>query len=411
MASDKQHKEYDLLIIGGGAVGTSLAVALVQQGFSVALVDTYTPENRADPAKDNRILALAAGTQAALEKLDIWRYMQQSATKIEQIHVSNKGSFGASRLLASDFELDSLGFMITATDMQQGLNEAVAELEKSCQSTGVGNLDQYYPAKLVDFQQNLSSVTAVIKTADEATLELSANILVAADGTNSSIRKKLGIRTKQKHYQQQALVARIQLEQSHHFVAYERFIKDGAIALLPYQNNQCALIWSVNNRDADRLMVMDDQEFLQELQQVFGYRLGVFSGISKRFSYPLIETKAEQVYQDNIVLIGNSAQTLHPIAAQGFNLALRHVALLSDLLAKQDLAALESGAIVEILENYQKLQYTDTRNTLFFTNTLVHFFSDQSIGKSKILRGSLLAAFDLVPPIQRHLLKGVMKGS
>ena len=167
----------------------------------------------------------------------------------------------------------------------------------------------------------------------------------------------------------------------------------------------------MNNRDADRLMVMDDQEFLQELQQVFGYRLGVFSGISKRFSYPLIETKAEQVYQDNIVLIGNSAQTLHPIAAQGFNLALRHVALLSDLLAKQDLAALESGAIVEILENYQKLQYTDTRNTLFFTNTLVHFFSDQSIGKSKILRGSLLAAFDLVPPIQRHLLKGVMKGS
>ena len=410
MASVKQDcVHYDAMIIGGGAVGTTLAAALVQRGFSVVLVDSHSPDDRADASKDNRIFALAAGTQVVLDKLGLWPYMQQKATKIERIHVSNKGSFGVSRLSADDFALNALGYMIAASDMQQALNQAVAQLEVSSQ--GAGCFQQYFPATLTDFvqSQDKMSVTATINTA-EGDIHLSSKLFIAADGTQSSIRKKLEIQTQQKHYQQRALVAKIGLDQAHEFTAYERFINDGAIALLPYQHNQCALIWSAADVSIDRLMAMSDASFLETLQEAFGYRLGAFVSVSPRFSYPLVETKALQICQDNVVLIGNAAQTLHPIAAQGFNLALRHIALLTALLTKSQQES-KSLDIPAILKAYQAMQKPDTEHTLFFTNALVRFFSEDWLGKSKTLRAGLLSAFELLPPVQRHLLKGVMKGA
>ena len=380
----------DVIIVGGGAVGTSLALAL-QQRATVALIDTLSPQKRANTEKDNRIFALAAGTKKVLEKLGAWRYVDALATPITHIHVSNRGSFGAARLHADDFDLAALGYMCAATDLQMGLQQAA---DRSSSITHI------HPATCIEVTSTTEAVHIALSTGER----ISGKILIATDGEHSMVRKTLGINSTQKNYEQDAIVAKINLNIPHHFTAYERFVDDSAIALLPYGHQECALIWSIPSTKKNHLMSANDTDFLHALQDAFGYRLSVFQSLSQRFSYPLTYTKAERIHQDRIVLLGNAAQTLHPIAAQGFNLALRHVALFADIFST-------SPSPQAAIAAYAQQQASDTDNTLLFTQGLVRFFSDEGLGKSRLVRGGLLIAFDLCPPVKRYLLKGIMKGA
>lgn len=379
-------KNADVIVIGGGHVGTSLALALRDKA-SVILIDTLAPVDRADPEKDNRMFALAEGSKRVLERLGVWDHLAKFATPIAHIHVSNKGSFGASRLHAADFDLPAMGYMCASTDLQTSLQQAAAQ-----------QVEHRYPATCVDIQPKEGTIT--LNTGET----LSADIIIATDGQSSMARQQLSIETHHKAYDQDAIVAKIQLAMSHHFTAYERFVDDGAIALLPYGPQTCALIWSLPSAQAEDFMAMDEAVFLQTLQQAFGYRLGKFQGLSPRFRYPLVQTQAERIHQDRVVLLGNAAQTLHPIAAQGFNLALRHVALLADLYTAY-------ATPQALIQAYAASQSQDTQHTRLFTEGLVRFFSDPGIGQLHFVRGGLLTAFDLCPPAKRYLLKGVMKGA
>jgi 2-octaprenyl-6-methoxyphenol hydroxylase len=373
----------DIIIVGGGAVGTSLALALEKKA-SVALVDTLAPQDRANPEKDNRIFALAAGTQKILDKLGVWSSLEPLTTPIAHIHVSNRGSFGAARLHAQDVDLPALGYMCAAIDLQKNLQQ------RADQSASIRHI---YPATCTSFHSNKESVEVKLNTGET----LSGKILIATDGEHSMIRQTLGINSIQKDYQQTAIVAKIKLNISHQLTAYERFVDDTAIALLPYGQQTCALIWSIPSTEKSRLMNMSDPHFVRTLQENFGHRLGIFQEISPRFAYPLMQKKAERIHQDRIVLIGNAAQTLHPIAAQGFNLALRHVALFADIFSK-------SNSPESAIASYAQQQVNDTENTLLFTESLVRFFSNEGLGQSRVIRGGLLTAFDLCPPIKRRVL-------
>lgn len=375
-------KNADVIIIGGGHVGTSLALALRDKA-DVILIDSLAPADRAHPKQDNRIFALAEGTKRVLETLGVWGFLSKTVAPIAHIHVSNKGSFGASRLHASDFSLPAMGYMCASADLQWSLQQAAV------------GIDHRYPATCVAINPTAGTVT--LNTGEL----LSANMIIATDGQSSTVRQQLGIATHHKDYAQSAIVARVELTVPHHDTAYERFVDDGAIALLPYGPQACALIWSLPSAQGRNFMAMDDTHFIQILQQAFGYRLGTFRALSQRYCYPLVHTQAQRIHQGTVVLLGNAAQTLHPIAAQGFNLALRQVALFADLYAANPSASM--------IQAYAARQAQDTQHTRLFTEGLVRFFSDEGVGRFRVVRGGLLTAFDLCPPAKRYLLKGVMK--
>jgi 2-octaprenyl-6-methoxyphenol hydroxylase len=391
-------KKYDVIVVGGGAVGTALALALAQQNFSVALIDAQLLEERSNPQTDNRVFALAAGTQAVLTQLGVWSLVAANAHAIEHIHVSNKGSYGTARLHAEDFDIAALGYMLSAVDLQCGLNEAVLKT----------SVDFYCPAQVVAIAHDDNEVRVDIER-DGQRETLLGEFLVGADGARSFVREQLGIDVATHHFEQQAIVALVDLEQAHEQVAYERFTSDGAIALLPYGVKQSVLIWSLPDAQASDLSALTDQQFLTELQRTFGHRLGRFSGLQKRISYPLVQVRAASVKSGRVLLLGNAAQSLHPIAAQGFNLALRHVALLMSFL-EQAKAQGTLWAGEDFLNGYVEAQAKDSEHTILFTNTLVRFFSDEGITRFNTFRSGLIAVFDLCPPAKRYLLKGMLKG-
>ena len=232
--------------------------------------------------------------------------------------------------------------------------------------------------------------------------KLTGRWLIGADGVNSFVRQQAHIGVTKKEYQQKALVTLIDLENSHHFTAYERFVGETAIALLPHTPWQSVLIWSGENDFIDNLMTLDDKAFLNELQNAFGFRLGKFSSLSKRNSYPLSQTKADKVHAERILLVGNAAQTLHPIAAQGFNLALRNVSLLSHLLKENNDAKFSQT----ILDEYARRQEIDTSKTLRFTDHLVNF-STSSGPLSHVARTVLINALGSCSLAQKALLTSV----
>jgi len=389
--------QVDIAIIGGGVVGSSLALALTKIGYQVALLDQTPPQERTTTQTDNRIFALAAGSQRILSRLGVWQHLTTKAHTIMQVHASNKGSFGAVRMRAADYHLDALGFMVAHADLQAALNAEVAKAPFLSIS----------PATFKGLSMSKPMHIHYEKLGQSHTL--SADYVIGADGVNSAVRKVLGISAQTRDYQQEAIVTTIDLPQSHQHIAYERFIADGAIAMLPYGQKRCVMILSASTSATAPLMSQSDEAFLAAMQAQFGHRLGRFESLSKRISYPLIESIATQIiYQQRVVLLGNAAHALHPIAGQGFNLALRNIALLTDGLAQ---VKVEKLTMSEALDQYQKAQHIDLRNTRLFTNSLVDFFSQTGFGRSRLLRGLALNGFQCLPPAKRWLVKGMMKGA
>lgn len=381
---------FDVIICGGGHVGSCLALALAKQNINVAFVDSIAPAERNHSNNDNRIFALAAGSKIILENLGVWDFLKAHVTPIEHIHVSNKGSFGAARLHAKDFQQDALGYMTASTALQQALNHAMEAIITT------GNITHFSPASIENFSVYDDHVDVILSN----NKKLTGKWLIGADGVNSFVRQHAHIGITKKDYQQKALVTLIDLENSHHFTAYERFVGETAIALLPHTPWQSVLIWSGDNDFIDELMQRDDTFFLNKLQQAFGYRLGKFSTLSPRFSYALSQTQADKIISERLLLIGNAAQTLHPIGAQGFNLALRHVNLLAQLLKNTNSSNKFSHTI---LEEYARHQDIDTRKTLRFTDHLVRF-SASSGPLHNTARTLLINALGASSLVQRYLL-------
>lgn len=312
---------YDIVIVGGGMVGASLASALHHLPYRVALIDAAP----AMPALDHRLIALSYGSCCLLENLKIWPLLTSHATPIKQLHVSHQGRFGITRICANELGLPTLGHLIPA----KYINSALEAKLKS------NSTELIRPATLENLTiPSNDKIQLSIKTSD-GIQQLSTKILIGADGTNSTVRQLINIKTQTKDYEQTALVTITELQRNHKNIAYERFIADGAIAMLPLNQNTCATIWTDSNKKIDALMHLNDHEFTQALQKEFGYRLGRFTGIQKRYTYPLKMVLAETYQKETILLLGNAAHTLHPIASQGLNLALYEIAELVEHLEQQ----------------------------------------------------------------------------
>ena len=383
------HSDFDVVIAGGGMIGASLACALSDLGLRIALLEAVAPSTQTHASYDDRAIALSQSSLRILEVLGLNKRL--NCTPILDIHISERGQIGVSRISAAREGVAALGAVTTARELGQRLFAALPEHD---------DIELLCPARLLDYTLHPDAVSIQLEH-NSTRRELSSRLLVAADGAQSPIRQQLGITTWQHDYGQTAIIANLTPELPHRNVAYERFTTDGPLALLPLDGQRCALVYTASQADAENLLTCPEQIFLTHVQSRFGDRLGRLQRLGQRAAYPLRLLFAREHYRQRVVLVGNAAHTLHPIAGQGFNLGLRDVAALADVLAQASQAQTDIGA-PEVLRRYAHWRRGDQRQAALFTDGLARLFSLPWL-PFRLARNAGLLAFDIFPPA-KHLL-------
>jgi len=388
-----QRKHFDVVIVGGGMVGLCLALA-IKDFLRVAIIESRAlTQNNNEQQHDLRALSLAHSTQQILAALDIWPEIKHAAIPLREIHISERGRFGVTRLKSEEYHYEQFGAVVPAQLLGNVL------LEKARQSPQI----EFIAPAIID--SIVADSAQAYLTGKE--LDLSCEIAVIASGANSPIAKNAGFVYHTENKGQQALVTTVQVSKPQAFVAYERFIKQGIIALLPLAESYYGLVWAAPEADVQALQNRSEINFLAALQTTFGYRVGRFEKlITLRQNYPLQTIVAQKEISDRAILLGNAAHTLHPAAAQGLNLALRRAAVLAEELVRarslqQDLAN------PEVLGRYIERTQQDTKQVMRFTDGLVKLFSHDNdlLGK---LRGLGLFLFDRATPLKRTFTQQAM---
>lgn len=388
-------QDYDLLIIGGGLAGNCLALALKDAGLKLAVVEADTREQLSSSPAGDRALALAGGTVQELEALNIWQGIGDKATAIKQIHISDRGRFGKTRLSAQKEKVAALGYVITARDIETHVADRVRQ----------SDIELICPARLVGLMSSADEVNVSLRR-DHESLNVSAKLLVGADGGLSSVRKLLDIPQYFRDYGQTALVTTVKSALPHHNTAYERFTASGPLALLPVGKRHCAVVWTRTTEEAEALMLGNAADFLAELQECFGYRLGGLTLTAPRRAFPLSLIRAETMHTGRAVIIGNAVHQLHPVAGQGFNLGLRDVVQLAAMLRPVARNKNDIGA-TEILTAYAQARLKDHERVIGFTDSVVKIFSNDWLLLA-LARNAGLTLLDHIPPVKSLLTRHAM---
>ncbi|MDR2265752.1 MAG: 2-octaprenyl-6-methoxyphenyl hydroxylase [Enterobacter asburiae] len=355
-----------VIIVGGGMTGATLALAishLTQGKLPVHLIEAVAPQTTEHPGFDARAIALAQGTCQQLARIGIWQAIADCATAIETVHVSDRGHAGFVTLDAQDYRIDALGQVVELHDVGLRLFRLLQD------APGV---TLHCPARVESFSRSEDAVNVTLD--DGTTLE--GQLLVAADGSRSALGTQCGVEWRSQPYGQVAVIANVSTQSEHHGRAFERFTQHGPLAMLPMAQDRCSLVWCHPQDKADEVLSWSDERFCTELQKAFGWRLGRITHAGKRSVYPLSLTTASQSISHRVALVGNAAQTLHPIAGQGFNLGLRDVMSLAESLAQAWDEQKDCGAY-SVLSHYQKRRHADKEATIAVTDGLVHLFANR----------------------------------
>jgi 2-octaprenyl-6-methoxyphenol hydroxylase len=390
----KQSAVYDIIIIGGGMVGASLACALANTKLRVAMVEEVDFFSANQPSFDERTVALAYGSKRVFETIGVWdRIDADAATPIKHIHISDRSRFGFARLHAEELGTEALGYVVR----NRALGAALYQHLKRDES-----IESICPAALTAIEFNREHVVVTVNQADQMKT-LTAKLVVAADGADSTVRQRAGIRMRRSEYSQSAVATTVQAEHPQDETAYERFTDTGPLALLPMGAGRYAVVWTTRSGQVENLLAWDNEKFLRELQWRFGERLGRFSSVSKRQAYPLYLTRVEEHVRPRLALIGNAAHTVHPVAGQGFNLGLRDVAALAEVLFEAKTEGRDLGEI-NVLQRYAVWRRRDNRVTAHLTDGLTRLFSTQLIPVAWARNAGLIVV-DLLPPVKRGLMR------
>lgn len=381
---------YDVAIVGGGMVGAALAAALAPLNLRIALIEAIPHNAAAQPSFDERTTALSNGSRKILQTIGAWTELSALATPIRKIHVSDQGRFGFARIDAGEQGLDAMGFVLP--------NRALGSALWSCLSDTAIKI--FCPAEVSRLDANDAAVKIEIAAAGGNTI-VEAKLIVAADGAHSVVRSAFGIAAEVRDYRQTAVITTVLPQRFHDNVAYERFTPSGPLALLPLDGGRCTLVLTLAKDAAQSALAWSDQEFLAEVQRRFGFRLGRFLKVGRRVPYPLSLSQSERTSARRCVIIGNAAQGLHPVAGMGFNLGLRDVACLAELIAESARAGTDPGG-AQLLGEYDAWRSADRGGVIAFTDGLVRLFSNP-LGAVRRLRNVGLLAFDLLPPAKSAL--------
>jgi 2-octaprenyl-6-methoxyphenol hydroxylase len=378
-----------VLIIGGGLVGASLAIALDAAGIAATLVETAAPRTDAQPSYDERNLALARATVNGLDAIGVWRHAATRANPIEHIHVSREGEFGSARIDAARQGVDALGWTLPARELGTALLRRLDECTR---------LTRLAPASLTGLEPLANGWRATVLI-DGTDKHIDTSLLVGADGTDSLVRGQLGIEAGRHDYRQTLFVCTMTTERDHRNRAYERFADAGPIALLPLGERRCGLVLTVDAEEAEAIIALDDAGFVEMAQRRFGWRLGRFSRPGKRHPYVIRAVTSSSIIAPRAVLVGNAAQTVHPIGAQGFNLGLRDALTLAELVT----AAADPGA-GDVLARYAARREPDREGTISMSHTLVRLACLPQPLLAP-LRSLALLAFDRLSPLRNAMAR------
>jgi len=388
---------YDLVIVGGGMVGASLACALRDSGMKILVIEAVPLTAAAPPSFDDRSIALAYGGKRIFETMGAWPAVDQlGVAPIEHIHVSDRGRFGFTRLHAREAGLPALGYVVENRVLGAGLLSVLQPASA---------IEWLCPATVSALSIDSDSATLTVQQG-ESTRTIHTRLVVAADGADSAVREQLGITFDRTEYDQAAVVTNAAVSRPSATTAYERFTETGPLAVLPMRgdrDNRVGVVWSTTRQQADTLLGWSDEEFLAHLQARFGERLGSFTRLGKRTSYPLRLTTVREHVRPRAVIIGNAAHTVHPVAGQGFNLGLRDVAALAEVLVDARRAGQDIGEVA-VLRRYADWRVRDTRVISAFTHGLLRVFSND-IPPLAFLRNLGLIAVDLLPPAKRGFIR------
>lgn len=383
---------HDIVIVGGGLVGASLACALDGHGWSVALVEAAAGASMAPPSFDERNLALAAASLNALGALGVLRHLPTRPAPIRRIHITRAGDFGAVRLAAADYGREAFGGVVVARELGNALEARLGELR---------SLTRSMPARMVALESGVDTHRLTIERDGERdTIE--ARLLVAADGTGSFVREALGIGVERHDYAQTLFVCTAAAERAPDGQAWERFTETGPVALLPRPDGHYGAVMGVAAEDAETVAALDDAAYLDLLQSRIGGRPGRLIRVGRRSRYPIRRVLAQRLVAPRAVVMGNAAQTIHPIGAQGFNLGLRDALTLAELL--------ETGGDPgesQRLARYPELRREDRERTLAFSDGLARLTANPTF-PMHVLRSLGLLALDRLPGMKASLVSGAM---
>ncbi len=388
--------DIDILIVGGGMVGASLVQALAGQGLRIAVVEAGQIGTAGAAGYDDRALALAQGSRKILHGLGLWEELSTEATPIHRIHVSDRGHCGVTRMDRNEEGLEALGYVVPAREIHRVLGTVLQRAEHA---------DLYCPAVVSDLHIGESRATVTVHTGS-GDQEIGARLVVVADGADSEVRERLGIPVTVHDYRQVAVVTNVTPQLPHAHVAYERFTATGPLALLPMSAGRCGVVWTVDIDGSEAVMAWSDAEFLERLQERFGYRLGRLERVGRRQAWPLRRVSAQESVRHRVALTGNAAHTLHPIAGQGFNLGLRDVAVLAEVIVDAVRSDQDPGDLA-VLKRYGDWRRDDHRRVTAFTDGMARMFS-LPLPAFATVRSAGMVALDLLPPAKRLLTRLTM---
>lgn len=388
--------DVDVVIAGGGLVGGSLACALGPLPLSLALIESSPPCPPNRPAPEERAIALALGSQRILNAIGLWPAIAPFAEPILRVHVSERGGCGFVRIDCREECLEALGYVALARDLERTIQERFE---------AIPNLQVLRPACLLDHRLRTGHIELEVQVADRRET-LRTRLLVAADGRDSMIRERLRAKVEGYDYGQDAIAAAVEVSHPRPGWAFERFTDTGPLALLPLTDGRYSVVWCCRPDQTTELMGLDDGAFSERLQGRFGWRLGRIGSPSARQVYPLKLRLVRRTVYERLVLIGNAAHTLHPVAGQGFNLGLRDVAALASVLAQASRAGGDPGG-AETLASYRRWRGRDQQLTALLTDALARVFVP-NLWPLRLARNLGLLGLDLIPPARHRLARRLM---
>ncbi|MGJ8675737.1 MAG: 2-octaprenyl-6-methoxyphenyl hydroxylase [Pseudoalteromonas sp.] len=384
-------KQFDVVIIGGGLAGAScaLSVAKTNPALNIAVVEANQVTGDYHPSFDDRSIALAQQSVEYLQSLNLFEQNAPYTAAIKKVSVSDRGHFGKAHINCDEFAKPSLGYVVEVNPFGRALHLRLTQ----------SNITLLCPDSVTAIEQTLHSNTLTLQSGEQ----LNAALLVIADGAQSPTRSLLGLGFNTQPYEQGAIIANVEVAGGHNNHAFERFTQNGPMALLPMSNNRYSLVWCMRQDQVEQHMALNEQDFISALQSAFGYRGGQFTKVGMRTSYPLVYGQVESLIAHRTVVIGNAAHAIHPIAGQGFNLGLRDVQVLSNLIAnsQHDLGS------YAFTREYSKKRCDDIKTVMSLTDALVRLFSNSS----RVLalgRSIGLFSMDLFPALKAPLAKQLM---
>jgi 2-polyprenyl-6-methoxyphenol 4-hydroxylase len=412
-------QEQHIAIVGGGMVGVSLALMLSQafenspQAVHISLIEQFpfpsahtqqTPTHHAS-SFDARSTALSAGSVELLNTLGVWENLQEQAQAIQHIHISDKGHYSNTQLHAQDHGLDALGYVVENRQLGYGLLEQLQNTAVECIAPATVSACRMKKGGAI------LQITQTDEQAHDCVTERHADVVLIADGTDSPLRQSLGIDCDMTPYHQSAIIMNIALKEPHQGIAYERFTDQGPLAVLPLKDcdglHRAAVVWTRDTQQADTVMAYSDAQCMQQLQTCFGYRAGYIEHVGQRHCYPLALVQAKEQVRSHIVVVGNAAHFLHPVAGQGFNLSLRDNAVLAKTLRE----AVEKEQAIghyQTLQRYQQEREKDQQLTIGLTHAMVDTFSSKKWSLSALRQMGLLSLHAM--PLAKKTLARQMMG-